>query len=60
MEDLGLLLALVGFDTRMVDPDRWPLELRDNLLTNCEAAICLVQLSWTGSGCAYWVGMVVG
>ena len=51
VDDLGLLLALPGFVIRMGLPDR--VELRDGLLTTCEAASCLDHSSNAASEVAY-------
>jgi hypothetical protein len=45
MDDLGLLLALLGFVILMAVPDRCPLEPLDDLRTACEADICLDKSS---------------
>lgn len=48
--DLGLLLALLGFDTRMADPERCPLEPREDLLVAWETDVWLEtssrKVSW--------------
>ena len=48
-DDLGLLLVLLGFVTRIAVPERWPLELRDSLLVDCERSICVGRPSNMGS-----------
>lgn len=44
-EDRGLLLALVGFTTRMAFPERWPVDPLESLLAAWEIAICLERSS---------------
>jgi hypothetical protein len=45
IDDLGLLLALLGFVILIAVPDRCPLEPLDNLLAACEADICVDKSS---------------
>jgi len=45
MDDLGLLLALLGFVILMAVPARCPLEPLDNLRLACEADSCLDRSS---------------
>lgn len=49
IDDLGLLFVLPGLTIRMALVGRAPFELREGLLTDCEAASCLDHSSYGAS-----------